>query len=122
MQERRRKGSTASSPPSATEFTPSTPQSPFARAGSFPIAMPGLPAIAFMTQCLPRLLKRMVMACSRDGTRCLAHGLRSLWLLLELAEAVGLARLPLGVEGLEFLLEPLLGREARTGRCSGFEA
>jgi hypothetical protein len=35
---------------------------------------------------------------------------------------VGLALLPLGVEGIEFLLEPLLGREARIGQCSGFEA
>ena len=42
--------------------------------------------------------------------------------LVRLASDVGLARLPLGVEGLEFLLEPLLGREARTRRCSGFEA
>ena len=31
-----------SSPPSVTEFTMSTPQSPFARVGSFPVAIPGL--------------------------------------------------------------------------------
>ena len=79
-------GSMASSPPSATEFTLSMPQSPFARAGSFLISISGLPAIDFMTRCSSRPLKRMVMACSRDGMGCLAHGLRSLWLLFELAE------------------------------------
>ena len=55
-------------------------------AGSFPIAMPGLPAIASMTRCSSRPLRCMAMASSRDGMRCLAHGLRSLWLHLELAE------------------------------------
>jgi hypothetical protein len=54
---------------------------------TFPIAISGSPVIAFMTWCSSRPLRRMVIACSRGGMRCLAHGLTSLWLLLELAEA-----------------------------------
>jgi hypothetical protein len=48
---------------SATEFTLSTPQSPFGRVSFFPIAMPGTPVIAFMTWCSSRPLRRMVIAC-----------------------------------------------------------
>ena len=38
------------------EFTLSTPRSRFGRVSSFPIAIPGSPAIAFMTWCSSRRL------------------------------------------------------------------
>jgi hypothetical protein len=56
-------GSTGSSLRLVTEFTLSTPQSPFGRVSFFPIAMPGTPVIAFMTWCSSRQLRCMVMAC-----------------------------------------------------------
>jgi hypothetical protein len=41
---------------------PSTPQSPFARVGSFPIAISGSPAIAFMTRFLLRRRRSIATA------------------------------------------------------------
>jgi PIN domain nuclease of toxin-antitoxin system len=47
------------------------------RAGRLlPLCHTGLAAIAFMTQCSWRPLRRTAMACSRNGMGCLAHGLR----------------------------------------------
>ena len=65
----------------------STPQSPFARVGSFPVAIPGLACHRFHDAVLVGTAQMYGHGLLSKRDAVLAHGLRSLWLLLELAEA-----------------------------------